>query len=437
MRGVRRAHPSATAWSLAALAAGFALGLAGHGAPSGILRVAAEALRPIGDLWVAALQVTALPLAISYTLAAVVGARAEGSVGTLAARTILLFLAMLVGAGLLTAALLPVLLSFLPVGPETTAALRAGTIPEAAQRAATGGFGSISEWLGGLLPRNLFEAAVRGDVLPLLLFAILFGLAVRQLDAERREPARRAIEALAAAMLVAVRWILVLLPVGVFILSFRLALDWGGQAAGALGIYVGVICGLLLLCTALLYPITSLFGRTTMASFARGAAPAQLVAVSTRSSIASLPALVEGARDRMRLPDEATGFVLPLSVSLFKLNRTISSTAKLLFLAHVYGVPIGPGRLATFLLTVVVMSFGTIGLPLGGGAFKTLPAYVAAGLPIEGLVIVEAVEAIPDVFKTLLNVTGDLSVATLVSRSQRSSRGLAAAETGRRAAGTV
>jgi Na+/H+-dicarboxylate symporter len=239
-------------------------------------------------------------------------------------------------------------------------------------------------------------------------------------------------------MLVCIRWILVLTPVGVFVFIFLFALNTGGEGAGVLGSFVVIVSGLLLLCTMLLYPVSSLLGRTTMRTFARAAAPAQLVGVSTRSSIASLPALIEGARDRLHLPEPATGFVLPFSVSVFKLNRTISSTAKLIFLAHIYGVALSPTTLAAFLVTVIVLSFSTVGIPSGGLAFKTLPAYLAAGLPIEGLVVAEAVDAIPDIFKTLLNVTADMSAATLLSRSSRVVvSGVSASEEPRPATGTA
>jgi Na+/H+-dicarboxylate symporter len=160
-------------------------------------------------------------------------------------------------------------------------------------------------------------------------------------------------------------------------------------------------------------------GRVSIGAFARAVAPAQLVAVSTRSSIASLPALVEGARTNLDLPESSTSFVLPLTVSLFKVNRTISATSKLLFLAHVYALPLSSGTIVTFIASVVVLSFTSIGVPNGGSAFKTLPAYLAAGLPIEGIIMAEAVETIPDIMKTVLNVTGDMSAAALLSRASR------------------
>jgi Na+/H+-dicarboxylate symporter len=92
---------------------------------------------------------------------------------------------------------------------------------------------------------------------------------------------------------------------------------------------------------------------------------------------------------------------------------------KVLFLAHVFGIDIPPARMAAFIATVVILSFTALGVPGGGGAFKTLPAYLAAGVPLEGIIILEAADAIPDIFKTVLNVTGDLAVAVLLTRGER------------------
>jgi Na+/H+-dicarboxylate symporter len=417
--GARSLRPhSLTTWSLAALAGGLILGLLGHASGHPGFPAFGDAIRPLGDLWVAALQMTVLPLIVTYTLAAVVGAGGGRAVGALTGRAVLLFLAMLVAVGLITIAVASIAVrSYRVDGGLLEALTRGATVPEAASQAAAAAPASFSSWLSGLLPRNLLESAAKGEVLPLLFFAAFLGLAITRLPDDRREALDRPIQALAAAMLLCVRWILALTPVGVFVFTFRFALGAGGRAAGVLGAWVILVSGLLLLCTALLYPFTALFGRTTLRAFARAVAPAQLVAVTTRSSIASLPALIEGARDRLRLPDPATAFVLPLSVSIFKVNRTISSTAKLIFLAHIYGIPLSATTLATFLVTVTILSFSTAGLPSGGTTFKTLPAYLAAGLPVEGLVILEAVETVPDIFKTLLNVTGDMSAATVLSRS--------------------
>jgi Na+/H+-dicarboxylate symporter len=104
-------------------------------------------------------------------------------------------------------------------------------------------------------------------------------------------------------------------------------------------------------------------------------------------------------------------------VSVFKVNRTISATVKLLFLSHVFGTPLSAPQIAAFVVTVIILSFSAVGVPGGGSAFKTLPAYLAAGVPIEGVVILETVDTIPDIFKTLLNVTGDMTAATVLTRA--------------------
>jgi Na+/H+-dicarboxylate symporter len=140
-----------------------------------------------------------------------------------------------------------------------------------------------------------------------------------------------------------------------------------------------------------------------------------MVAISTRSSIASLPAMLASAK-RLALPPGIAGLVLPLSVSTFKVNRTISAPVKLLFIAHVYGIDLGPTAIATFFLTVLLLSFATPGIPEAAGSVQTLPAYLAAGLPLEGILLFSAVAAIPDIFKTLCNVTGDMTVATVLAR---------------------
>jgi proton glutamate symport protein len=411
---------SLTAWSLAALAAGLALGLLCHRSGSPAYEALARAVEPLGELWLSALQMTVLPLVVAHTLAAIGGTGTERSVGALGGRAMLLFVAMLAAAGLLTVALAPTAVAWYPVDRASVAALQSATpVPQAARDAAVAGPGSLGEWVATLLPRNLFEAARRGDVLALLLFTTLFAVAVTRLPAEQRDPLARAFRGAAAAMLIVVRWLLWFTPVGVFAYILALALRAGSGAAGMLGAYVLVVCGFLLLCTALLYPATALLGRTSVRAFARAVAPAQLVAVSTRSSIAALPALVDGGRRQLGLPETATSFALPLGASVFKLNRMISSPVKLLFLAHVYGVPLTPGAVATFMATVMLLSFSSVGVPGGGVAFKTLPAYLAAGVPIEGVVIAETVEAVPDIFKTLLNVTANMSAATMLSRRSR------------------
>lgn len=413
---------SLTTWSIIALTAGLGLGILGHETASPTLARLGEWIQPVGSLWVAALQLTVLPLVISHLLATISKAGAT-SVGKLGIRTFLLFLSMLLAAGLFAIFLTPIFLSRLSLDPDTVAKLSAAAASGKAQTIAAASNTSpvsIADWLSRLIPTNLFEAGVRGDIFPLLLFTGFFALAVTRLPPEKHLLLTDVFQSLADAMLQLVRWILVAAPIGVFALTYDLALKTGGSAGGILGAYIVIVSAIMVLFTVLLYPLSAFGGRTRILDFARAVAPAQLVAVSTRSSIASLPALVEGGRDRLRLPSTATSFVLPLSVSIFKVNRPISSVVKLMLVAQVYGIPLPPTTLIVFLATVMMISFTAPGIPQSGPGLKTLPAYLAAGVPIEAVIVIEAVESIPDIFKTLLNVTGDMSAATLVTRSHRS-----------------
>ena len=408
-------------WALSALTAGVLLGTAGHVLGNQWFQTLADILRPIGQMWLSALMLLVLPLVISCTLSAVVGMPRGQSAGALFGRALALFIAVLLAGALITLVVAPPIISVFPIDPADIELLKASTpVPEAARQAALApNDTSFLAWLTGLVPQNLVEAARRGDLLPLLLVSLLIGAAVTRLPDEHREPMTRLFIAFAATMLTAVRWLLWFLPVGVFIFMYSFVLSAGAIFAGVVAGLIIVVSFSLLFCTLLYYPLTAIFGRVKLREFAHAVLPAQVMALSTSSSLASLPALVDGARDRLKLPESATGFVLPLCAALFKPNRTVSSTAKLLVLAHFFGVPLSVGGVAAFVLTVIVLSFSTIGLPGGATAFKTLPAYVAVGIPVEALVIAEAVETIPDLFKTLLNVTANMSVATLLSRSSR------------------
>lgn len=407
-----------TAWSLAALVGGCLLGAVGHAYGSPAIAGLARALEPLGSVWLWALKLLVLPLVVLHVMAAVVSARESGAMGGLGLRAVLLFVVMLVAVGIFTIAVTTAILSRFSPDASSLAAL-SGAAAAGAEPRAIPDPPTFLEWLAGLLPANPVTAALAGNVLPLLLLSMLVAWVLTTLPGRRRAPLAGGIRAAAGGMLALARGLLWFLPPAVFVLIFPIVLEAGGGVTGFLGLYVAAQCALVLVVILLLYPLTTALGRVSLRAFARGVAPAQLVAASTRSSIASLPALVEGGRDRLRLPAAATAVVLPLAVALFKLNRTVSAPLRLLVLAQVYDVPLRAATVAVFVVTIIVLSFGTVGLPSGVLPIPTLPAYMAAGIPLEGVVILEAVDAIPDIFKTVLNVTGDMSAATILSRSDR------------------
>jgi Na+/H+-dicarboxylate symporter len=168
--------------------------------------------------------------------------------------------------------------------------------------------------------------------------------------------------------------------------------------------------------TLLQYPIAALVGGVPIKRYARALFPVQIIAVSTRSSIASLPSLLDAAQNRLGLRPDVSSVVMPLAVATFKVNRSISAPIQFLFLAHVYGIDLSMVQVLTFTTASFLLSFSTIGIPSGGSLMRSAPLYLAAGIPIQGYLLAEAVESIPDVFKTLLNVTGNMTAASIVNR---------------------
>jgi len=407
-----------TAWSLAALAIGLGLGIALHGSQAAWVGTLATSLKSIGRLWIVALQITVVPLVLSQAILAVLKTERLGALG---AKTLALFLAMLLVAAVFTLLVAPVVIALYAVDPATVAALRSAvTVPEPLLTALAGGT-ALGDWLRGYIPVSVSRVFQGANLLPVLLGAIVLALAARRFAGRHLESLTRGTQALADLAMRVVGWILRFTPLGVLALSFGLALGAGASAVGLLTFYILVVSGVMLAFTGLLYPLTAALSGIPMRRFARGVAPAQLVALSTRSSLVSLPALIEGGRDRLGLPAAATGFVLPLAVSTFKLSMAISHPIMLLFLAHVFGVPLGTGQIVVFAGTIFLMSFTVPGIPGGAPGVGTLPAFLAAGVPLEGVLILDTVEAIPDIFKTITNVTGDMSAAAIVTGRSRSS----------------
>jgi len=309
----------------------------------------------------------------------------------------------------------PTLLERAPLDPGAFTALASGTIVEPSTAAASAP-GNPLEWFAGLIPSNPFQALAEGEILAILIFVVLFALAATRLQAESRDLLVRIGAAVAEMSMTLVRWLLIPLPLAVFALAYPMAIETGSSVVGAVVWYVAVVCMLLITFTAIVYLITWVGAGISPVRFQRGITDAQLVAVGTRSSLASLPAMLVGARERLELDEDVSNLVLPLAVSAFKVNRTVTSPFKLLFLAHMYGLVVTPEYLTIYVGTLILLSFATPGLPSRSTFGVMLPFYMAAGIPVEGVVLMSAVDAIPDVFKTLVNVTADVSVTAIVAR---------------------
>jgi proton glutamate symport protein len=400
---------------LVSLGSAIALGIIVGASGNLSLVRAADALAPLGTMWVNAIRMTVIPLVVSLLITGVTSAADIRAIGRLGGRTLLAFVLLSAAVAALVVPLAPLLFALLPQGLAARPPLPAGAAEAAGQLAAGGQTQTLSAWLTSLIPTNPIAAAANGAMVPLILFTLLLAVAIAQSAPLSRTTLLAFFGALGEAMLLMVRWIVLLAPIGVFALVLPLAAHVGASIAGAIGLYIAAYSLGCVVVIVLLHPVVAIVGGIPMRRFARAALPPQLIAFSTSSSIASLPALVESAERNLELPASITGFVLPLAVSMFKIAAPVSWTMGALFVGWFYGVPLHARELAIIAFSTVLLGFGVPGIPRGAFIMLT-PLFVALGLPVEGIGILIAVDALPDLFATVLNVTGDLAVAALVAR---------------------
>lgn len=366
-------------------------------------------IAPVGQLWLDALTMTVVPLVFSLLVTGIIGAAQDARQNKVALKALLWFGALLCGGCLVAATSTSLLLHVWPV-----AGAAADLRPPAGPAPAIGGTG---DWLSGIIPTNPIKAAAETAMVPLVVFALFFGFAAARLEAELQKALHLFFRATAGTMLVIVQWVLLVAPIGVFALAFGLGARAGSGAVGVLAHYVATVVSACLLIALLCYLVILLVGRLSPARFARAALPAQVVAISTQSSLATLPAMIEAA-PTLGVGQAAAGIVLPLAVSIFRAASAAANISVALYLTALYGLSPSVPMLVVAALVAAAVSLAAVGLPAQVSFFATIgPVCLALGVPVELLPLLLAVETIPDLFRTVGNVTADLLVMRLAGRA--------------------
>jgi Na+/H+-dicarboxylate symporter len=360
----------------------------------------------IGKIWLDALSMTVVPLIFALLVTGVLTAARVGSASRIGWRAMIWFTLLLTTACLLAAAATTVLLNWWPVSPMTVSGSDA---PLLALPAATG-------WLQAIAPMNPVKAAAETAIVPLVLFAILFGLAAARIEEKSSEAILTLFRAVVETMLVIVRWILVISPIGIVGLAFSAGANMGTEAVGTLFQYIIVIAAICLFVTLTVYIIVAFAGGISLFHFARAAVPAQAVALGTQSSLASLPVMIQAA-PLLGVTPTVAGIILPLAVSLFRAASAAANVAVAIYLAHLHGIALPLTTLFLGAMVAIPVSLAAVGLPAQVSFFATIgPVCLAMGVPIEALPLLLAVESVPDLFRTVGNVTADLAVVRLAGR---------------------
>ncbi|OZA91427.1 MAG: sodium:dicarboxylate symporter [Erythrobacter sp. 34-65-8] len=398
-------------WTFGGLIAGLLTGLLL--ADSALLEIVSKPAALVGKLWLRALQMTIIPLVAALLVLGISQMALAARAGATARRMLTLVFAVLVFSGVSSAALMPVLLEAFPIPEAASAMLVADTI-ESQQ------VPEIWAFLESLIAPNLVAAAAETAMLPLTIFFALFAVAIARLPDGQRATLTGFFHALANAMLTIIGWVLWVAPVGVFALAIGVAARSGGDAFATLAHYILVVSamgGVVLLAT---YVLAMFAARLSPLAFAREMIPSQAVAVSTQSSLASLPAMLASAK-RLGISDTTADFVLPLAVAIFRATSPAMNMAVAIYVAHLAGIELSPIVLAAGIAVAFIISVGSVSLP-GSISFVVSigPIALAMGVPVEPLAILVAVEMLPDIMRTLANVTMNVAVTATVEQRGKS-----------------
>ena len=272
----------------------------------------------------------------------------------------------------------------------------------------------LMDFFVSLIPSNAVQAAADGALLPLIVFTVLFAAAAGTLPAAQRRPLIDMADAATQALIQLVHWVLWTAPIGVFALAAPVAAETGWELLRSLGVFVAaVIVALIVFVVAVYLPAIRMWSRTSVGTFLRANAITAPIAFSTTSSAATLPAMFEACEDVLKIPRSVTSLVLPLGASIGRSGSALFQGAGLVFLAHLYGVPIAAPALLGAVLATFLVALTVAAVP--SASVMTLPpALGALGIPLDGMAVLLGIDRIPDMFRTVVNVMGDVGAAVVV-----------------------
>ena len=400
---------------LGALAGGLASALG----PDAVGLVTAY-VKPVGTLFIRLITMIAAPLVLASLIAGASSITDPQKLGRIGGKTILLYLtttAVAITLGLILANLIQ---PGVGLPADVSARLLQNYGEQTAVRVERAEAVSFVDQLLALVPTNPFEAMATGNMLQIVVFALIAGLALTRIDSAKAAPVVGFFDGFTDVLVKIVEGVMRLAPVGVFALIAAVTAEFGFGILGTLGWYsLAVVLGLALHVIGVYGPLVY-FGtrrRMKLGRFFRGLRNVQLLAFSSSSSAATLPLTIRAAREKLGVSERVAAFVLPLGATINMDGTALYQGVAAVFIAQVYGLELGLADQAAIVLTATLASIGTAAVP-GAGLVMLVIVLQTAGIPVEGIALIFGVDRILDMCRTVVNVTGDAAVATVVAASE-------------------
>jgi Na+/H+-dicarboxylate symporter len=407
---------------LIGLLAGAAVGMTANLLEIGWLRDTVVALEPIGTIFIRLIMMIVVPLVVASLILGTASLGDLRKLGRIGGKTVGFYIATTAVA--VTLGLL--LSNVVRPGSRIAADTRDDLVSQygtAAQDAVTlaAEKPTVVETLVNMVPRNVVEAAAGGQLLPLIIFSIIFGAAVTLIAEDRRNAILTFFSAVNDTVMVIIDWIMKLAPYAVFVLVGAVVARFGLDLLRSLLVYAFVVVAGLLLHVIITYSlIVRLFARMNPVTFFRRIAEVPLVGFSTSSSNATLPVTMETAQEDLGVSREVSSFVLPLGATINMDGTALYQAVAVMFIAQIYAMPMTLADQLVIVMTATLASIGAAGVPSAGIITLVLVLQsVGLGEFVQaGIALILGVDRILDMLRTAVNVTGDLSVVSAVARSE-------------------
>lgn len=394
----------------AGLISGLIVGLGAAATDNLLLQAIARESAPLGQIFINAIRMIVIPLVVSIIFASVArlgDVRKLGKIGgtTLAFYWLTLVPAILLGMGVMTLGL-----RFVP-----EVAMPAADAMSAPQ------LQSISDFIVSLVPANPFAAAAQGAILPLIVFTTLFAAAAGTLPEDRRDRMIDAADDISAALIKLVWWILLTAPIGVFGLIAPATAQMGWGIIQSLGVFIICVAIALILFVAFVFiPLIWAFKKMAPLKFFRGITGAVSIAFSTTSTAAAIPVSREETVKNLNVSETTADLIIPLGASMYRPGSALFQGAAIIFLAHIYGVPLALGAAGAILFATFLVSLTVAPVP-SSSVVTMAPALESIGVPVAGLALMLGIDRIPDMMRSCVNVIGQIAAAVVVDEKESSS----------------
>ena len=375
----------------------------------GLMGSEASIFAPLGTLFIQLIKMLVVPLvAISIIAgaAALGGSRSAGRIGVVS-----------IGYILLTTVVSIVIAIVVGLIFEPGVGLSADGVNSIAQQssadAGTASTPSFWDTVIGMIPANPIEAFAKGNILQIIVFGLFIGFGIATIEASRRQKITDALNSLLEALVWCIGKVMLVAPIGVFGLMADATGSYGFSILLQIANLLWVDIIAVLIMALVVYPLTLTISRVPLTHFFKTMLQPQIIAFSTASSMATLPVTLS-ACDKMGISKQTSGFVIPLGATINMTGNAIYYTLVALFFAQFYGIELSMAQYVAITVTASLGSIGQAGVP--GPTLMVVAVLAAAGIPIEGLPLLYALDRLFDMIRTVLNITGDAACAAVTDR---------------------